>query len=243
MKTRMNSDAVNLLRRAGLNQYESKVYLALLSNGPTTASDLSEIAGIPRPRAYDILTKLEKKGFISIQPGRPTKFNSCAVEEAFNSLKKHREREHVKDLEELTKLKGELKEHVKKEKIEAPKTTPNDHVWVMSDRSNIYSKIESLIANAQSSIMISSTPQGIQRKLETYGDSLLKAKERGVNVKIVSPEKIPHNFEHVSKKAHRMMIIDNDVVLFLTPEGNPKREIGAWIKSPFLAENLQEMMK
>ena len=249
MKTKMNTEALSLLRRIGLNQYESKVYLALLSTGSTSASDLSELAGIPRPRTYDVLSKLEKKGFVSTQPGRPTKFMAFNVREAFVTLKKKRQNDHSKELNEIGKIEEQLDKKVG-EFGPAETTTTSDFVWVIKNRDNIYSKIENLIENASRSIVIASTPQGVKRKLDAYESTLVKAKKRGVDVKLLATKaelpgaKIKKSVGDFIKtdKLHRMMIVDDHVVLFLTPEGNPKAEIGAWINSPYLAENMRNLL-
>jgi len=245
MKTKMDTETLSLLRRIGLNQYESKVYVALLSAGPTSASDLSELAGIPRPRAYDVLSKLEKKGFVSTQPGRPTKFRAFDVKEAFITLKKKRQIDHSKELGEIDKIETQLSKKVSTtEYVET--SGASDFVWVIKDRSNIYSKIQSLIDNASKSVVIATTPEGIKRKLDAYEDTLISAKKRGVNVKFISQtatkiKKSVGDFK-TKDKLHRMMVIDDHVVLFLTPEGNAKSEVGAWINSPYLADNMRKML-
>ena len=248
MKTKMNSESLSLLRRIGLNQYESKVYLALLSAGPTSASDLSELAGIPRPRTYDVLSKLEKKGFVSVQPGRPTKFRAFDIDEAFIVLKKKKEKEHTKELGEIDDIRKQLGKKVV-ETVPMKLSTSSDFVWVIKDRDNIYSKIDNLINNATKSVVIATTEQGIKRKLDAYEATLIQAKKRGVDVKLLAPKmegasRMKKTVGEFIKKdnLHRMMIVDDHVVLFLTPEGNPKAEIGAWITSPYLAENMRNML-
>ena len=62
------------LRDFGLNSYESKLWSALLSRGAATAGELSDIANVPRSRAYDVLESLEKKGFLIMKIGKPIKY-------------------------------------------------------------------------------------------------------------------------------------------------------------------------
>ena len=56
------------LRRAlhnlGLTDYEMRAYISLLKAGKLTASELSEVAGVPYSKIYDVLENLEKKGWI-----------------------------------------------------------------------------------------------------------------------------------------------------------------------------------
>ena len=60
----VKKEFLNKLKDFGLNTYESKLWTALLSRGISTAGELSDIAGVPRSRSYDVLESLAKKGFI-----------------------------------------------------------------------------------------------------------------------------------------------------------------------------------
>ena len=50
---------IAILRKLGLNRYESKAYLALASSGVSTAGKLAEKSGIPRAKIYEVLRSLE----------------------------------------------------------------------------------------------------------------------------------------------------------------------------------------
>ena len=54
-----------ILRQIGLTEYESKVYLALLSKGQMSAYELAEKAGLYRQVTYDSLKRLMEKGYVS----------------------------------------------------------------------------------------------------------------------------------------------------------------------------------
>ncbi len=63
------------LRKLGLNRYESKAYIALVSLGVTTAGKLAEKSGIPRAKVYEVLRSLERQGFaVSTSTWRTTSF-------------------------------------------------------------------------------------------------------------------------------------------------------------------------
>jgi len=64
------------LQRIGLSLYEAKVYFTLLIRGTATASEISDLSGIPYTRVYDVLNQLEEKGFVASIPGRPLKFEA-----------------------------------------------------------------------------------------------------------------------------------------------------------------------
>ena len=69
----VQKDFLNKLKDFGLNSYESKLWVALLSRGVSTAGELADISSVPRSRAYDVLESLEKKGFIVMKVGKPIK--------------------------------------------------------------------------------------------------------------------------------------------------------------------------
>jgi predicted transcriptional regulator len=54
-----------VLEQIGLTDYESKIYLSLLSHGQISAYELAEKAGLYRQVVYDSLKRLEEKGFVS----------------------------------------------------------------------------------------------------------------------------------------------------------------------------------
>ncbi|MCD6470699.1 TrmB family transcriptional regulator, partial [Candidatus Bathyarchaeota archaeon] len=55
----------------GLTEYEIRAYLHLLKYGLLTASRLSEMAGIPYSKIYEVLNSLERKGWVKSQESRP----------------------------------------------------------------------------------------------------------------------------------------------------------------------------
>jgi sugar-specific transcriptional regulator TrmB len=57
---------VGVLQELGLNEKEAMVYLALLSLGEASVSEVAQEAKIKRPTAYLILSSLEEKGLVKI---------------------------------------------------------------------------------------------------------------------------------------------------------------------------------
>src|SRR5208337_1354376 len=62
---------ITALRRLGLTEYESRLYLALLRNGPIKASQLSFFGQVPRTKTYGAINELQRKGLVNITPGKP----------------------------------------------------------------------------------------------------------------------------------------------------------------------------
>lgn len=62
------------LQEFGLTDYEIRSYTSLLEIGPATASELSEACSVPYSKIYEVLGALEKKGWIEMEHGRPSKY-------------------------------------------------------------------------------------------------------------------------------------------------------------------------
>lgn len=66
-----------VLEQIGLTEYESKIYLALLTHGQISAYKLAEKTGLYRQVTYDSLKRLEEKGFVSsVQEGKTKLFKA-----------------------------------------------------------------------------------------------------------------------------------------------------------------------
>lgn len=66
-----------ILQEIGLTEYESKIYLSLLSNGQISAYELAEKAGLYRQVTYDSLKRLMEKGFVnSVTEGKTKLFKA-----------------------------------------------------------------------------------------------------------------------------------------------------------------------
>lgn len=68
---------VYALQTLGLHAKEANVYVALLSLGSATVSEVAEKAGINRTTGYDILAGLSAKGLISISGKEPKQEYRC----------------------------------------------------------------------------------------------------------------------------------------------------------------------
>lgn len=241
----VDTDVVDTLRRLGLNQYEAKAYSALCLFGSQTAGELSEKAEVARPRVYDVLTSLQEKGFVSIQQGRPVCYASLPLPEAIKTLRKQRESSL---LEELAKVEEIAKFLQPKLKATAQAVTSEERVWTLKGRDAIYSRMNSMISSAKKHVVLASTEDGIRHKLKHHGKDLLKAKERGVKLHILSPSgegeaaQIAHNVT-AKESPTRMMLTENEALLFLSePKTKPDDEWGLWLKSPHVVQTLKNAL-
>ncbi len=254
----VNNSFLNKIREFGLNSYEAKIWAALLSRGISTAGELSDIANVPRSRSYDVLESLEKKGFIIMKIGKPIKYIAINPSEVLERVKKHVQSEsdskisildEIKDskiLNELNLLHGEG----------ISLTDPTDFSGALKGRTNIYSQFESLINSAEKSIILMTTKEGLIRKADLLIKHLKKAKDRGVNIKIIAPvdgkpaSNAAEKLSEVAKiKAHdkitsRFMIIDGKELVFTMLDDkdvHSSYDHGVWVNTEFFVGAIEKM--
>ncbi|MBI4440283.1 TrmB family transcriptional regulator [Candidatus Woesearchaeota archaeon] len=245
-----------LRRYFGLNLYEVKIWTALLSRGVSTAGELSDIANVPRSRSYDVLETLEKKGFVIMKLGKPIKYIAVPPQEVVERVKKnvHEEaKERVSRLEELksTDVIGELNT-LHTQGIEL--VEPSDLSGSLSGRHNLYNHLELVMKNAEESVTLMTTEQGLMRKVEGLRPVLEKIKKRGVKIRIAAPltkenaaaaQEISGlaDIRHTNAKA-RFCIVDGKELVFMILDDtqvHPTYDVGIWVNTPFFAGALQNL--
>jgi sugar-specific transcriptional regulator TrmB len=242
-----------------LNLYEVRVWTALLSRGVSTAGELSNISDVPRSRTYDILESLEKKGFIVMKLGKPIKFVALKPEEVVERVKKNL-------LNEANQRSKRL-ESLKQDEVLGELTTlftqgvkfvePSDLSGSLRGRQNMYNHLDMMIRDAEKSVTIVTTSEGLNRKLEVLAPSLDKCKKRGVVIKIASKitsgnMKVAKELSRVAevrdcdKLKARFIIIDGNQIMFMLLDDekiHPNYDVGVWISTPFFAQALEQMFE
>ncbi len=242
-----------------LNLYEVKVWTALLSRGTSTAGELSNISDVPRSRTYDILESLEKKGFIVMKLGKPIKFVALKPEEVVERVKKNL----FKHTQEKTKRLDRLKSDEVLQELSTLFTQgikfvePSDLSGSMRGRQNIYNHLDMMVRDAEKTITIVTTGEGLNRKLEALMPSLDKCKKRGVKIRIAAPIdknniKIAKELKKVGevknldKMKARFVVIDSNQLMFMLLDDekfHPNYDVGVWINTDFFARTLEQLFE
>ena len=240
-----------------LNLYEVKVWTALLSRGTSTAGELSNISDVPRSRTYDILESLEKKGFIIRRLGKPIKFVALKPEEVVERVKKNlmkyaqeksKRLETLKSDDVLTELNTLFTQGIKF-------VEPTDLSGSLRGRQNLYNHLDMMIGDAEKTITIVTTKEGLSRKFEAIMPTLEKVKKRGVKIRIAAPitkdnVKIAKDFTKVAdvrsmdNMKARFVIIDGNQLMFMLLDDDkfhPNYDIGIWINTEFFAGTLEQL--
>lgn len=81
-----------MLKRFGLNEYESKAYAILAMSGPSRAGELSKLSTIPQSKIYETLESLMDKNLVEMFDGRPKEFRAMPPNVALPGLLERMER-------------------------------------------------------------------------------------------------------------------------------------------------------
>jgi len=242
-----------------LNLYEVKVWTALLSRGTSTAGELSSISDVPRSRTYDILESLEKKGFIVMKLGKPIKFVALKPEEVIERVKKNLVITAKEKSKRLEKLKGDdvLSELTGLFTDGIKYVEPTDLSGALKGRQNIYNHLDMLVREAQSTITLVTTEDGLNRKLEVLLPSFEKAKKRGVTIRIAAPitesnKQVAKDFSKVAEVKDsadlraRFLVIDGEQLMFMLlndEDVHPTYDVGVWLNTEFFAQALEQLFE
>ena len=248
-----------LRRYFGLNLYEVKIWSALLSRGVSTAGELSDIGNVPRSRAYDVLESLEKKGFVVMKLGKPIKYIAVEPKEVVERVKKLISEQAENNIQKLK----ELKENNVLTELETLYSQgidfvePTDLSGAIRGKHNLYAHLETMVKNAEKSVVIATTSKGVVRKIEALKPTLQKLAKKGVKIRVAAPITKDNmhvlkdlkgiaDVKHLDKLNTRFCIIDGKDLMFMVmndEDVHPSYDIGIWVTSPFFAGALENMFE
>jgi len=253
----VKKDFLNKLKDFGINSYEAKIWTALLSRGVSTAGELSDIANVPRSRSYDVLESLEKKGFVIMKIGKPIKYIAVPPEEVLERVKKNIKDDADKTVSMIDELKGSdvLNDLVQLHQNGVEMLDPTDLSGSVKGRDSLYDHINMMIKDAQKTIIIVTTAEGLNRKSDALIKSLKKAHQAGVEIKIAAPiSKKTEAIKELKKIADvrninlnaRFCVTDSNSMLFMLSDDaqvHPSYDIGIWVNTEFFASAMQQLFE
>jgi len=228
------------LSELGLNTYESRVYFTLITEGISTAKNISDTTGIPYGKVYEIVDSLAKKGFVIMLPTKPIKVQATSPKEAMINIKKDHYRQ-FKKVENL--VEKELEPLFTKTKQFAD---PRAIFWVLIGRATINRRIEDIIGKAQNNIHIFVSENGLKR-LRLFKNILKKLRDSGVKIKIagtINKNNVEYvkdigfcDIKHSNGSYNSFFSVDGRecIVFEPTPDDDNLiygRDLGLWVQSP-----------
>jgi len=174
------------LQRLGLTEYESRLYLSLVKQGPTKASQLSFRGQVPRTKSYGAIKELARKGLVQIIPGKPELYQASSPNEVLYPLisKANNEMKGCEDVVQSLAITFEASKYTKR-----PEDVPKqlEEFWRMDGREGIYNKIGQIMMEASKSINYSTSETGLIRAYKAHAEAFEHARRRGAVVRLLAP--------------------------------------------------------
>jgi sugar-specific transcriptional regulator TrmB len=179
LSTPVSEDAKKILHQVGLTEYETRAYLILLERGVMTASEVSEYGGVPYSKVYETLNSLERKGWVEVERGRPSRYFPKAPSESLEAA-----RLRLEDMVGSWKrvILGELQPlYEKRELMEKP------DIWILRGEFSILAKLKEMLDVAKNELMIA-VPAFAKGFVDASVSVLGRVRSSGVRVQIMMTE-------------------------------------------------------
>jgi len=238
----------------GLNIYETKVWLALLSKGIASAGEVADLSGVPRSRTYDVLESLEKAGFAIVKIGKPVRYIAVKPTEVIEKIKANTLQEAQERIKSLSNLKS-TQEYKDLEDLHNSGISPikaHEITGSIKGRANIVSRIRELLETAEKEVLICTSVFDFEDKSRVIIPALEKLNKNNIKVKVVlsgDNEKIKKlNMRYglkakVSDTNARLFIADKKEMLFMITPETAEEEVGVWLNSRFFTDSLSNIIE
>ncbi|MDP7476763.1 MAG: helix-turn-helix domain-containing protein [Candidatus Woesearchaeota archaeon] len=219
-------EMIKKTRSFGLNSYEAKLWAALLSKGVSTAGELSDIANVPRSRSYDVLESLEKKGFVVMKLGKPTKYLAVPPKKVIERVKEQLEKNTERQLSYIKHTNFNNIITAFQELYERSTDHTKDIAAVIRGRKNIYKHLAFLFKDAKEGILLSTEPKTKEHQAiidETKTKTTIKPLDVGL----------------------RMCLVDEESALIFPvkeAEAHPDYDLCIWIKNKHTTKFLKQIL-
>lgn len=224
------------LQDLGLTQYEVKAYTALIQSGPMTAINISKQSNVPYSKIYDVLSNLEKKGWLETDHTRPSKFYPKPPSTALDTMKMKLEAERKSNVSQVISELSPLFE--KRGSKERP------DIWIVRGQFNILTKLKEMLENCKTELMIA-TPIVLEVLIELAGPWMVPLREKGARIMVMCTENADENhLKSITKwgevRVRKQMfaggaISDSREVLLLLGADDPSSAVAIWADHPGLA--------
>ncbi|MBS3925860.1 MAG: TrmB family transcriptional regulator [Nitrosarchaeum sp.] len=167
------------LEEFGLSKYEAQAYVALISKGTISASELAYYSDLPRTKIYPTLLKLESKKLVIISKSKPIMCTAIAPEDAFDSVI----HEQINKVNAMNALISNLK----KASEESRKSRGSEEKrYFHISANNVLEQLRMMVEGSKSSINIMVDQWGLGLLAECK-EQLLSVLRRNLEVKLLLP--------------------------------------------------------
>ena len=167
------------LEEFGLSKYESQAYVALISKGTISASELAYYSEVTRTKIYPTLLKLENKKLAIISKSKPIMCTAISPEDAFDGVI----HEQINKINAMNTLVSNLK----KASEESRKSRGSEEKRYFHISANkVLTQLQTMIEGSKLSVKIM-TDQGGFGLLAECKEQLVGVIRRNLDVKVIIP--------------------------------------------------------
>ncbi len=232
-----------------LNIYETKVWLALLSKGISSAGEIAELSGVPRSRTYDVLESLEKQGFAMAKIGKPVKYIAVKPESVVEKLKLNISKNADDKVKTLSNLK-DTKEYAELAELHKTGIVPvkqSEMSGVIRGKLNLYSHVREMLEDSDKEAILVMPALELESRSRIFNGMFERMKKAGVSIKIALSgndndiKRVAEKFKIKADKIEintKFFISDKSQVLFVINNSQEEEEIGIWLNSELFSSAL-----
>lgn len=238
-------DAVDALNSLGLTTYEARVFVALQKLGAGTASEVAEIAEVPRSQVYGAAEDLEGRGLVDVEQSNPTRYRPVDVDEARDRLYRQLRSESDAAFDYLEGVRSEY----------GADDEESEAIWTVRGSSNVAPRAAQLIESAEETVVYGT--ERVQRIGPSVRDSLAAAADAGVSVTVISENEdvlavaremgaraVPVGPEPTPDMGtDRVVMADDDAVLVSVRGDDGATETAFWSRDTAFATMLSTLLE
>jgi len=236
------TDPTAALQRLGLSTYEASVFVALQRVDSATASDVADLADVPRSQVYGAAEDLADRGLVDVQHGSPKRYRAVSLSAAREQLRRDFEREHERAFEALEELEASGPGAEERQ----------EEIWTVAGRGTIDARVGGFLADATENVSYGAKPELYD---EPVVDALVETADRvpttvvGVDAAAlgrfadtpVETVELPAAFDREGWPNGRFLVIDGRTVL-LSVVGPDGEESAFWSSDTDFADVLVNLV-
>ncbi len=170
------------LEEFGLSKYEARAYVALITHGTISASEVAYYAELPRTKVYPVLLKLQQKKLAIISKSKPVMCTGIAPEDAFDEIV----HEQINKVDAMNTLVSKLKK-ISEESKKARGAEEKRYFHLHSNY--VVKQLRTMIGGAKSSMCITADAWGMSILAECK-EELLSILRRDLDVRLIIPTQV-----------------------------------------------------
>lgn len=165
--------AIEGLTRLGLTTYEGRVFLALQKLGSASASEVSEVADVPRSQVYGAAERLEERGLVETRQSTPTVYRPVTLEQARTRL-----------LDRLAETGAETFDYLDTVRDTRAEREQSEAIWLVKGEDAVTARVTELAELAEERLLYAAPEASMLD--ETVFDTLAEARDTGLEVIVAS---------------------------------------------------------